>query len=293
LGDAALIDAAGKHIHAHSITTVQSAVAAFAYGITDDLQVALRVPNVRRTNIREGHHEHVGGVAINSIDARGDSTGVGDATLLSQWRFYNDVLGARQAALLFGVKMPTGTTNNFDQLGELFETEFQPGSGSWDLLAGFAASQRFGSLSLDANVLYVFAGTGAQDTNLGNRFLYNAAVSYRLIGSSNDPLTAFAHAGHDHKTPVRKAPAVPVAPTPTLAVDATLELNGEWHAKEQTAGVKDDNSGGNTVFLAPGIRVVYGKGSGFLSVGVPIVNNQNGLQSKPEFRVLSGLALAF
>jgi len=38
-----------------------------------------------------------------------------------------------------------------------------------DFLAGFAATQRFGNWSLDANVLYVFAGKGAQDTNLGDR----------------------------------------------------------------------------------------------------------------------------
>jgi hypothetical protein len=293
LADAALINAASKHIHAHSIATVESAVAAFAYGITDDLQVALRVPNVRRTDIREGHHAHVAGLALNSVDARGDSTGVGDATLLAQWRFHNDLIASQQAALLIGVKMPTGTTNTRDQLGQLFETEFQPGSGSWDVLAGLAATQRFGKFSIDANVLYVFAGTGAQDTNLGDRFLYNAAVSFRLIGSSADPRSALAHAGHVHKTPARKAPAAQAVETATLSVDATLELNGESHAKEQTAGVKDNNSGGNTVFLSPGIRAAYGKGSGFVSVGIPVVNDQNGLQSKPEYRVLSGLALAF
>ena len=42
LSDAALIDAASKHIHAHSIKTIESAVAAFAYGVTDDLMFGRR-----------------------------------------------------------------------------------------------------------------------------------------------------------------------------------------------------------------------------------------------------------
>jgi len=56
---------------------------------------------------------------------------------------------------------------------------------------------------------------------------------------------------------------------------------------------KDPNSGGNVVYLSPGVRVSYGGLSGFASVGVPVVNNLNGLQAKPGYRVVSGLAWAF
>ena len=73
-------------------------------------------------------------------------------------------------------------TNRLDAQGLLFEAEFQPGSGSWDFLLGGAFTQRFGAWSFDANVLGIIAGRGTQDTNLGSRLLYNAAVSYRLVG---------------------------------------------------------------------------------------------------------------
>ena len=43
-------------------------------------------------------------------------------------------------------------------------------------------TQRFGAWSFDANVLYVLATKGAQQTDLGDRFQYNAAISYRLTG---------------------------------------------------------------------------------------------------------------
>jgi hypothetical protein len=41
-------------------------------------------------------------------------------------------------------------------------------------------------------VLYILSSTGTQDTNLGDRFLYNAAISYRLTGSASEKN------GHSH-----------------------------------------------------------------------------------------------
>jgi hypothetical protein len=291
VNDSDLINAAAKHIHAHSIKTIESAVASFAYGITNDLTVAVRAPVNRRTDIREGHHSH--GPAGNTVDYRGDSTGFGDVTVLGQWRFLNNVISGTQAALLLGIKAPTGTTNLYDQQGVLFETEFQPGTGSWDALAGAAFSQRFGEWSFDTNVLYIHAGGGAQSTNMGNRFLYNAAVSYRLFGASDNPRAALAHAGHDHGPLPRKAPPRLQNPVATWTVDAILEVNGEWHDKEKTNGVADDNSGGNTVYVSPGIRLSYERYSSFVLVGIPVVNNLNGIQSEPRFRVVSGMSFSF
>ena len=117
MDDAQLIQAAGHHIHAHSIGTIQSASSALAYGVTDDFMLALRLPYVLRTNIREGHHEHVGGVALNTMDARGDAQAVGDAVLLAQGRFLNNVMTGTQAAVLIGIKAPTGVTSRHDAQG--------------------------------------------------------------------------------------------------------------------------------------------------------------------------------
>jgi hypothetical protein len=293
LSDAQLKAAGLAHQHVHSIRTIESAVASFAYGITDNLTIGLRAPINRRTDIREGAHEHThGGGAIGLVDQRGDSTGFGDVTLLAQWRFLNSIASQTQAAFLFGVKAPTGTTNLYDQNGELFETEFQPGSGSWDWLVGAAFSQRFGKWSLDSNVLFIAAGNGAQQTNLGDRFLYNAAVTYRLFGPSGEAHDALAHAGHSHGRTVAKAP-VAVAPKPAWTLDSTLELIGEWHGRQVVAGVADENSGGNTVYLGPGLRAGYDRFSSFVLAGWPVANQMNGLQSKPEFRVIGGMSLLF
>jgi hypothetical protein len=239
---------------------------------------------------------HGGGV-LNTVDARGDSRGFGDAVLLAQGRFLNNVMTGTQAAFLIGVKAPTGVTSRHDAEGLLFEAEFQPGSGSWDGLFGLAMTQRFGAWSLDGNVLYQLTSTGTQDTNLGSRFLYNAAVSYRVLGATSDAHGAFAHAGHEHKRSAKhdhkKGTAHTHVESPSWAVDLVLELNGERQEMQKIAGVQDINSGGTTVLIAPGIRVSYGSVSGFVSVGIPVVNQVNGLQSKTDYRVISGLAASF
>jgi Putative MetA-pathway of phenol degradation len=307
LNNADLIAAAGRHEHVHSIRSINSAGFGASFGFTNDLMVSIRLPYVTRTDIREGHHEHVhGGGVSNTVDFRGDSAGFGDLTVLSQARFFNNVASGTEAALLLGARLPTGQTNVRDRQGLLFETEFQPGSGSVDPLLGLAFTQRFGAWSFDSNVLYAFATEGAQETNLGDRFQYNAAVSYRLIGSALAPALTIAPvhlrtrpqggAGHKHDhshshSHSHDQPAAP--PPPQWIVDLALELNGEWHDKQVVAGVVDPNSGGNTVYLAPGLRVGYGSVSGFASVGVPVVNHMNGLQSKPDYRVVTGVAATF
>jgi hypothetical protein len=312
LSDLVLTNAASRHEHAHSIESIHSTSLGAAFGITNDLMLSVRLPFVTRTDIREGTHaHHHGGGVTNSVTERGDTSGAGDMTLLGHWRFLNNPGTGTEAAVLAGVKVPTGRTHERDRQGLRFETEFQAGSGSTDALAGLALTQRLGAWSLDGNVLYQFVNTGAQRTNLGDRFHYNAAISYRLFGSpvqsaalgASVPV-AYAHAAPSHK-PARESrihrhedgtlhdhgPEVPKAPG--FALDAVLELNGEWHAKQVIAGEKDPNSGGNVVYLSPGVRVSGANLSGYASVGVPVVNEVNGLQAKPGYRVLSGFAFAF
>jgi hypothetical protein len=309
LDDPTLVAAASRHEHAHSIGTIESTSLGAAFGITDDLTVSIRLPYVTRTDIREGIHSHVHGAAVNSVTARGGTSGIGDATVLGQWRFFNSEASGSAAAALFGLKLPTGKTNAVDRAGELFETEFQPGSGSADVLAGLAVTQRFGTWAVNASALYVFVNKGAQNTDLGDRFQYNAALSFRLFGSSpgrsvlgSDTPAAYAHGAHSAPEPRRDVHThadgrvhrheEPKLAAP-LAVDAVLELNGEWHDHQVIAGERDRNSGGNVVYLSPGIRISAANVSGFASIGVPVVNDMYGLQAKPSHRVLGGLAIIF
>jgi hypothetical protein len=45
----------------------------------------------------------------------------------------------------------------------------------------------------------------------------------------------------------------------SVSWDLILEANGEWKEKQEIRGDKDKNSGGNTIFISPGTRVIFGK----------------------------------
>ncbi len=289
LSDAAMAAAVTPDTHIHTLTGIASAAISVAYGVTDNLTVGLRLPWVRRTGIREAHQDSL----IDPIEFHdhGNASGIGDLTAIAQFRLLNNRTSMTEAAVLLGFKAPTGQTNMLTAGGELFDAEFQPGSGSWDGLFGVAFSQRLGgALSFHANVLYMLVGTGIQNTNLGDRFLYNAALVYRLFGS---PGASTAMPAHVHHHGPNTPPHTHETPRPGPALDVMLELNGEWHGWQTTAGVVDPNSGGNLVYLSPGVRLTLDRWSGFLSVGIPVINDPNGVQAKPGWRVVTGLAAGF
>src|SRR5947208_861347 len=198
LSDADLIAAASKGTHAHSIRSIDAVSLSVAYGITNDLTVAVRAAGVRRSDIREPGEDMLSGghmgmmnssdmsslMSPDGINRRGNSAGFGDVTMLGQYRFHNNAQTGTSAAVLFGFKAPTGSTSQRDNFGQLFEAEFQPGSGSWDGLFGAAFTKRTGRWSFDVSGLYYLISTGTQNTNLGDRFLFGTAVSYRLVGAT-------------------------------------------------------------------------------------------------------------
>lgn len=288
---------AGHHVHAHSLDRILAPSVVLAYGIMNDLTVNVRLPFVKRQDIRAGHHSHDDEHGAEAeVEARGDTSGIGDLTVLNQYRFMNNRATGTEATLLFGFKAPTGKTNEVDAHGELFEAEFQPGSGSWDGLFGLAFSHSFGAIGLHASGLYSLVSEGIQDTDLGDRFHYGVGISYRLGGiPAEGPMKL---GGHRHGTHTHAAGTAPHAhdeprSSSGLAVDLVLELNGEWSARQESAGVKDPNSGGHTLYLSPGVRLSGNNMSAFVSVGVPVVNDLNGYQAEPDWRLFSGLAFAF
>jgi hypothetical protein len=279
------LDQMHGHPHPHSLDGIYSTSLVFAYGITNDLSLSLRLPFIRRTNILDAHEPH----------DLGDAAGVGDLSVLGQYRFLNNRPSRMEAALLLGAKLPTGDTSVDSAAGERFEAEFQPGSGSVDYLLGLAFTKRFGAWSFDTNVLYQFTNAGVQDTNLGDRFLYNAAASYRMHGSTRPSgrMNAGLPPPMYHGGPKAKHQHDESPPSRGPTLDLVLEVNGEWHDHQRIGGVKDIHSGGNTVYLSPGVRLSVDRWSGFVSLGVPIFTDLNGIQPEPEWRIISGVAVNF
>lgn len=256
----------------HSVDRLFAPSLAAAYGATEDLTVGLRLSYLYREGIRERHH-HEGEEGEGEVVDLGDADGIGDLALFGQYRFLHRPQEGVHAALLFGLKTPTGVDDRKSDHGTLFEVEHQPGSGSWDPMAGIAVTRHLGSLCYDANVLYVFATEGSRNTDLGDRLLYNAAFSWRIPGSDHP------HAeGKSHFHP---------------AWDLIVEANGEHRQKEEVDGGKDGNTGGSVVYLSPGLRLSGGGFAASLSVGVPVVTDLNGTQSEPQLRTILAVGAVF
>jgi hypothetical protein len=270
----------------HSVGTIHNLSAGAFYGVTDDLTVGLRLPYVRRTDVREpaGGHDHTAGQRgpvtlpngteedepLTVLDL-GNADGLGDLLLFGQYRFFRRA-DAHHASLILGVKTPTGDTDVKSAQGFRLETELQPGSGSWDPFFGLAYTYVRPPWTFGSNVLYTVATTGAEDTNLGDILDYNVAAAYRL--GRERP--------HDHGAP------------PLFAWDLVLEFNGEWRDKLNIAGDINDNSGGNLLYLSPGVRLTLAKKIALaFSFGIPIAEALNGDQVDPQYRLVTLVGFTF
>lgn len=254
----------------HSVDRITNTSISVAYGVSENLTVIARLPYIERTNIREAELD----AGVPEAHVHGDSSGLGDLSLLGQYRSFRN--GGTDASILLGVKAPTGATDVSDMEGVRFETEFQPGAGSWNSLLGAAISQKAGKTGFHANILYNKTAKGSQATRLGDALSCNVAMSYRLNGED--------HGQHDHAHSR-------VDEGGGLNWDLILELNGESRRKTKISGDSEANSGGVTVYLSPGVKLSSGEGlGGFLSVGIPIVNRRNGTQTEIDARVVAGIS---
>lgn len=254
----------------HSVDEIKNTSLSAAYGLTEDLTLSARLPYIERKNIRESEEESPG---VGEAHTHGDSSGFGDILLMANYRFFKTK--NLDLSVLFGVKAPTGETREKDNDGVRFETEFQPGTGSWDYLLGAAVSQTNGLFAYHANILYNKTTEGSQHTEIGDALSYNAAVTYRLFSED--------HSGHSHQH----------IDTPNeIKWDVSLEVNGETRRENRMSGELEENSGGTTVYLSPGVKVSAGNFSSFISFGVPVIENNKGMQTDVDSRIVAGLSFA-
>jgi hypothetical protein len=273
----------------HSLKTISVPSLAIAYGVTRDLTLAMRLPYLHNQEIRETDP------AIGGVAARAGVDGFGDLSLTGTYRFLRQAQTGFDAMIVLGIKLPTGRTDAIDDLGEVFETEHQPGSGSWDGIFGASVEKTVGATTFSASALYGLAGPGSQDTTLGDRFGYSVGASYRLFGdhdADDKPMHVgakfdgmmhhgglnSAEHGHEHED---------------YAIDVSLSLDGAWQGKNDAAGELLLNTGGHVLYLTPGATFTAGRYSTFVNVGIPIAENLNGIQADPDWRISSGLSVDF
>jgi hypothetical protein len=268
----------------HSMDDQISTFFSVGYGLTEDLTIGMHIPYVIRRGIREGHIEE----GTPEVHDHGTSEGIGDLSLLGQYRLFRAEKSGADVYVLFGLKTPTGDTKVTDRQGVRFETEFQPGSGSWDPLIGAAAGRRLGKASLDVSALYAIASNGAQDTNLGDALHFGIALSWPYTPAHSDSHKSSESPAHESGASAFSKHAEHHR---HISFDFILEATGEWRQKQTISGIRDPNSGGTTVLLSPGIRAnIYDRVSAFISAGFPMFQELNGTQHETRYNVIFGIS---
>ena len=271
LSDAKMIEAMQNGSeHLHNIDAINSYSLSLSYGITSNLSLNMQLPYVVRTNIRAG--ENNGGTY--EVHPHGDTQGIGDTSAILQYKVYDE---AFKVAILGGIKAPTGKTDVADG-GEILEADLQPGSGSWDLFAGASVTKDFDSVSLHSNILYKQNNKGVDDSQLGDIFLYNVALSYRLFESKHDHELRELHSEEEFG----------------YSADVFMELNGEQAKKDRFGGIESENTGHNVVFATAGVQMATDSGySVFLTYSTPIHQDFNGVQNDISYKSSFGIGKSF
>ena len=141
----------------------------------------------------------------------------------------------------------------------------QRGSGSWDPTAALTWTY-VPNVGAARWVLTGDVGgtitTAANGFERGSGFAYDTAAKYRVLPA--------AYPGRD-----------------TFLL---LELNGRWQEKAESAGIPIANSGGNVIYIPPGVQfLMYRNLVLEAGVQIPIVRNLNGEQLGTGVNTLFGL----
>ncbi len=163
--------------------------------------------------------------------------------------------------------VPGGYTRLSPEVGVKMPTGGTFGSGSTDAIAGLVLSHVRDPHWLVGDVQFTYTTTGDGDLRAGNRWRYDFAYLHRLLP--------------------RDGLGIPT-------VLAVLEVNGE-HGRHARAGdVPLPNSGGDLVFLSPGVELITSRRLVIeCSVPIPIHRDLNGSQLEPAWSFIGGARWLF
>lgn len=197
-----------------------------------------------------------------------DTTGVGDARLFGRYTLYQrDRRGSNfRIAPFAGLELPTGDDDDTDRLGTLPPT-LQLGSGSWDPFFGVVATYQTLAYQVDVQASYQ-ANTEANDFEFGDEAQLNASLQYRLW-------------------PRELGAGVPGF------LYGVVEGNFVHQSKNRVAGLSDPDSGGETLFVSPGLQYVTKRWVLEAIVQVPVAQDRNGAALEDDVTVRAGFRMNF
>ena len=228
-------------------------VTTLTYGFDKAWSLSLRIPVVKRDHVHD------------LIDAT-----TGQPSTREQWRFTKlgdvQVLARHQSlsddvqtawAWFGGLKLPSGSINVVNADGSRAERALQPGSGTTDIVLGFALRHAIG-------------------------------VSNALIGQAS--VTQALNKREEFRPGTRLEASLGWSHAFSERFGSVLQLNLRRRGHDTGAQAEPQNSGSTMLDLSPGLTVAVGQHStlyGYLQL--PLVQNVTGIQLVPR----SGVALGW
>ena len=234
---------------------VNSLISVLAYGASEKLALFAALPYLRK-ELRQS-----GGV-------RRSSEGIGDLTIFGRYTlFQRDGIGRTlRLGAIAGIKAPTGDDDESDALGRL-PIPLQSGTGSWDSFVGIVVSYETLQGGLHSQLTYQ-AKTAANNFEAGD--VSRLDVSWQR----------------------RVWPTV-LKPNSNAFVYGVLEANIIHSQKSTVSGQVNNDSGGTTVFITPGIQYVSKKLILEAAVQIPVYQGLNGTALENDYIFRTGFRVNY
>ncbi len=197
-----------------------------------------------------------------------EAASIGDLRLFGRYTVVRRNWTARtfRASIFAGIETPTGDDDERDALGRL-PASVQPGSGSWDPFGGVVVTYQTLDFQIDGQIAYQ-ANTEANGFEFGDVVRADASFQYRLW-------------------PREIAGGVPGF------LYGVVEATLIHKAKNENGGVEDINSGGTTLFLAPGLQYVTRRWIVEAAVQLPVLQDLNGTALEKDYVARAGFRFNF
>lgn len=189
---------------------------------------------------------------------RNSNFGLGDIRLFARYDIYRNSSPGKifSIAPFGGLKLPTGADDQRDDFGRLPQP-LQRGSGSWDPFAGAVLTYQTLEWFFDVATSYQI-NTKANSFEFGDEYRLDGVIKYRLFPRElRSGVPGFFY----------------------LDLESNLILEG----KSTRNGMKDNNSGGTTWFVDPGLQYITRKFVFEGAIQLPVVQDLNGNALETDF----------
>jgi hypothetical protein len=196
------------------------------------------------------------------------ASGIGDMSLFGRFTLLQRDQPGRtfRVAPFLGVKAPTGDDDERDSLGRL-PPAVQLGTGAWDVFGGIVATYQILALQVDGQISYR-VNNQANGFDPGDEVRLDGSLQYRLW-------------------PQTLGSGVPDF------LYGVLEMNLLHRDENEFNGTRDENSGGTTLFIAPGLQYVTKRWIVEGVIQLPVMQNLNGDALESDYIVRAGVRFNF